>query len=71
MSVFSMRFDWRRGEPEPPRAGPFALEANEQAGALVEAVQRWQSQPYRQRPRGYRVFRNDGGALVFRHEPQQ
>jgi hypothetical protein len=70
MPVFSMRFHWKPGEAEPPRAGPFALEAKEQAGALKEADQRWQMQPYRQRPRGYRVFRNDGGGLIYRHEPR-
>jgi hypothetical protein len=71
MAVFSMRFHWKLGEPEPPRAGPFALEAKEQANALTEADQRWQAQPYRQRPRGYRVFRNDGGGLIYQHEPRQ
>jgi hypothetical protein len=71
MPVFSMRFHWKPGEPEPPRAGPFALEAKEQASALKEADQRWQMQPYRQRPRGYRVFQNDGGGLIYRHEPRQ
>jgi hypothetical protein len=71
MSVFSMRFHWKPGEAEPPRAGPFALEAQEQAGALAEAGRRWEAQPYRQRPRGYRVFRQDGGELVYQHERRQ
>jgi hypothetical protein len=70
MTIFSMRFHWKRGEPEPPRAGPFDLEAPEQASALKEANHRWETQPYKQGPKGYRVFCKETGDLVFQHEPR-
>jgi hypothetical protein len=68
MATFSMRFHWKRGEPEPPRAGPFDLLALEAAGALVEATHRWETQPYKQGPKGYRVFSKDDGSLVYQHD---
>jgi hypothetical protein len=68
MTIYSMRFFWKPGEEGPSRAGPMNLQATNESDALLEARRVWEGQPFIHGPKGYRIYDNATGDLVYEHE---